>query len=279
MPHATIDATRFFTPARPAPAMPSELLSERRDATLLLTLSDPATRNTLSPEACIAGIEAVSAAESDPEIRCIVLRGDGAHFCAGGHLQRLASVRQSTPDAQAQSMAQFHGFVEALSHSPLPVIAAVEGWAAGGGCSLVLACDLVIAAADAQFVMSYSRIGLSPDGGGSWRLARALPRALALQAFWFAEPMSAPRWLELGLVNEVTDSGQALTHALRCADRLAALAPNAVASIKALVDAAPRHTLAEHLDSEREHFVRNLFHPNGGEGLDAFLAKRPPRFR
>lgn len=258
--------------------MPSELQSERRDTTLLLTLSDPASRNTLSPQACSAGIEAVNGADDDRDLRCIVLRGAGAHFCAGGHLQRLATVRQEGADAQMQSMAQFHGFIDALRASPLPVIAAVEGWAAGGGCSLALSCDLIVAAEDARFVMSYARVGLSPDGGGSWHLARALPRALALQAFWLAEPMTARRWHELGLVVAVTDSGQALAHALSLAQQLATMAPNALASAKALVDAAPQATLREHLDSERDHFVRNLFHANGGEGVDAFLAKRPARF-
>ncbi|MDP3083533.1 MAG: enoyl-CoA hydratase [Rubrivivax sp.] len=258
--------------------MPSELQSERCDTTLLLTLSDPASRNTLSPQACSAGIEAVNGADDDRDLRCIVLRGAGAHVCAGGHLQRLATVRQEGADAQMQSMAQFHGFIDALRSSPLPVIAAVEGWAAGGGCSLALACDLIVAAEDARFVMSYSRVGLSPDGGGSWHLARALPRALALQAFWLAEPMTARRWHELGLVVAVTDSGQALAHALSLAKQLATMAPNALASAKALVDAAPQATLREHLDSERDHFVRNLFHANGGEGVDAFLAKRPARF-
>jgi enoyl-CoA hydratase/carnithine racemase len=259
--------------------MSSELLTERRGTTLVMTLSDPATRNTLSPQACAAGIETLAMAESSDELRCVVLRGDGAHFCSGGNLQRLARVRQIGPEEQAQSMAHFHGFVEALHTFPKPVIAAVEGAAAGGGFSLALACDLIVAAEDARFIMSYGRVGLSPDGGGSWQLAQSLPRALALQMIWLGEPLSARQLQTLGLVNWVTDSGQALAEALRIAERLGAMAPNALASAKELINQAPTRRLSEHLDSERDHFVQNLFHDNGAEGMQAFFDKRAPNFR
>jgi enoyl-CoA hydratase/carnithine racemase len=203
--------------------MATELLSERRDAALVLTLRDPATRNALSPEANAAGIEAINGAESDPGIRAIVLRGDGAHFCAGGNVQRLNGVRQRDPDEQAQSMERFHGFVEAIRACPKPVIAAVEGWAAGGGAGPVLACDLVVAAEDARFVFSYGRIGLSPDGGSSWHLGRLLPRGVALRMAWLPEPMTAREWQARGLVQEVSDGGLAPTRALELAAQLAAM--------------------------------------------------------
>jgi enoyl-CoA hydratase/carnithine racemase len=259
--------------------MPSELLTQRHGATLVLTLSDPATRNTLSPQAGAAGVEALNTAESSDEIRCVVLRGDGAHFCSGGNLQRLAHTRTIGPDEQRQSIEHFHGFVEALRSFPKPVIAAVEGYAAGGGFSLALACDLIVAAEDARFVMSYAKVGLSPDGGGSWHLAQTLPRAVALRTVWLAEPMTARELVPFGLVSEVVDSGRALDAALALADKLSALAPNAVASAKELINLAPQRRLREHLDAEREHFVANLFDANGAEGLQAFFEKRAPKFR
>ena len=258
--------------------VPSVMLAERHGPTLVLTLSDPATRNTLSPSACAAGIAALADAAADPQVRAIVLRGDGAHFCAGGNLQRLLAAARATPEAQAQGMSPFHGFVAALRGCPKPTIAAVEGWAAGGGCGLVLACDLVIAAQDAQFVLSWGRIGLSPDGGTSWHLAHLLPRTLALQMLWLPETMSAQTWHRHGLVNELVASGQARIQALAWAERLAAMAPNALAAVKALVNAAPHRTLPEQLDAERDAFVDNLFHANGAEGLQAFIGKRRPRF-
>jgi enoyl-CoA hydratase/carnithine racemase len=259
--------------------MPSELLTERQERTLVLTVSDPATRNTLSPQVYAAGIEALSTAEADDTVRCVVLRGDGAHFCSGGNLQRVAQNRTLGPQAQAESVQRFNELVEAMRACPKPVIAAVEGAAAGGGMSLALACDLIVAAEDATFTMSYGRAGLSPDGGGSYHLAGALPRALALQMLWLPEPLSARTMQQHGLVNVVTDSGQALAEALRLADRLAAMAPNAIASAKELVNQAPARRLREQLDAERDHFVANLFHANGAEGLQAFLEKRKPRFR
>lgn len=258
--------------------MASQLLSEQRDGALILTLSDPATRNSLSPQASAAGLEAMARAEADPSVRCVVLRGDGEHFCGGGNLQRLQGVRERGPEEQMASMAALHGFVEALTACPKPVIAAVEGYAAGAGCALVLACDLVVAADDAKFVLSYGRVGLSPDAGTTWQLAHRVPRALALQMLWLPEPVSARQWRDWGLVNRLVDHGQALPGALELGARLAAMAPNAVASVKALMATALASPLAEQLDRERDHFVRNLFHANGGEGLKAFLDKRPPRF-
>ena len=259
--------------------MTSELLTERHGAVLVLTLSDPATRNTLSHQALAAGIEALNVAESDAQIRCAILRGDGAHFCAGGNLQGLMERRRAGPPAQVQMIEHLHQFIEALRAFPKPVIAAIEGAAAGAGFSLALACDLVVAAEDARFILSHGRLGLSPDGGATWALAQALPRALVQQLVWLAEPASARQLNEWGLVGWVTDSGQAFTEALRLAHSLADMAPNALASGKELVQQATGRTLADQLAAERDHFVENLFHVNGAEGLQAFLEKRRPAFR
>ncbi len=259
--------------------MSSELRSERRGSALVLTISDPASRNSLSAQVFAAGVEALNVAESDPEVRCIVLRGDGEHFCAGGNLQRLVRNREAAPEVQGQMLDHLNGFVEALRASPKPVIAAVEGAAAGGGFSLALACDLIVAASNAKFVLSYGRIGLSPDGGASWHLMQALPRQRVLQLLWLAEPISAEELRNAGLVYQVTDSGDALTQALRLADRLADCAPNALASVKELLQQASGRTLTQQLQAEQEQFLSNLFNPNCGEGLQAFLDKRAPKFQ
>lgn len=258
--------------------MPSELLSERRGSTLILTISDPATRNTLSPQVYEAGTAALHAVAADPSLRCVVLRGDGAHFCAGGDLNRLAASRDGPADVARANIDRFHAFVRLLRATPKPVIAAVEGHAAGGGCSLALACDLVMAGAGARFTMSYGRAGFSPDGGGTFHLAQALPRAQALQLLWLPEPMSAQQWHALGLVNAVCDDGRALAEALAWAERLGRMASNALASVKMLVEQARSSTLAQQLQAEREQFVANLAHDNAGEGLRAFFEKRKPNF-
>ncbi|MFL6661961.1 MAG: oxepin-CoA hydrolase, alternative type [Rhizobacter sp.] len=259
--------------------MASELMTERHGSTLVLTISDPATRNTLSDQVVSAGIEALNVAESDGELRAVILRGDGAHFCAGGNLNGLAARRQSGAAAQTVVLDRLHQLVEALRLFPKPVIAAVEGAAAGAGFSLALACDLIVASEDASFVLSYARVGLTPDGGATWHLARALPRQLVQQWVWLAEPVRARELHAHGLVNQVTDAGRALEEALRIAERLATMAPNALAGAKELVHRASGTGLAQQLEAERDHFIEHLFHPNAAEGLQAFFDKRPPRFR
>lgn len=258
--------------------MPAELLTERVGPVLVLTLSDPATRNALSHSVIAAGIEALNVAEADPELRCVLLRGANANFCAGGNLQGLLERRLSGPPAQVRMIEHLHQFIEALRVFPKPVIAAVEGAAAGAGFSLALACDLIVAADDARFILSHGRIGLSPDAGATWMLAQALPRALAQQIVWLAEALTAQQLQAWGLVGWVVDRGQAVAEALRIAERLAEMAPNALASGKELIQQASGRSLSQQLDAERDHFVENLFHANGAEGLNAFLEKRAPRF-
>ncbi|MGZ5715174.1 MAG: oxepin-CoA hydrolase, alternative type [Caldimonas sp.] len=258
--------------------MPSELLTERRGTTLVLTISDPPTRNTLSAQVVAAGIEALGASETKDDVRAVVLRGEGANFCAGGNLHSLAERRAAGRAAERAMIERLHHFIAAIRAYPKPVLAAVEGAAAGTGFSLALACDLIVAAADARFVMAYAKVGLSPDGGATWNLARSLPRALAQQMFWLAEPVSAQTLHGHGLVAAVTPTGNAFDEAVRLAERLTAMAPNALASAKELLEQASGRSLAEQLGAERDHFLDNLFHANGEEGLRAFIDKRAPCF-
>jgi len=259
--------------------MSGSLKSTSEGSTLILTLSNPEHKNALGPDMYAAGIEALNAAENNREIRSVVIAGEGAVFCAGGNLQRLQANRRESPEVQAQSIEALHNWIDAIRTYPKPVIAAVEGAAAGAGFSLALACDFIVAADNAVFVMSYSTVALSPDGGGSWSLARALPRALASELLMGAERISSGRLHSLGLVNHVTAAGGALSEALVLAARLNARAPNVLASIKDLINDAPANTMSQQMDSERNHFVRNLHHANGGEGIAAFLQKRTPQYR
>ncbi len=259
--------------------MSGALTSTSEGSTLILTLSDPAHKNALGPDIYAAGIEVLNAAENNPEIRSVVITGEGAVFCAGGNLQRLQANRRESPEVQAQSIEALHNWIDAIRTYPKPVIAAVEGAAAGAGFSLALACDFIVAAGNAVFVMSYSTVALSPDGGGSWSVARALPRALANELLMGAERISADRLHALGVVNRVTAAGAALSEALVLAARLNARAPNVLASIKELINDAPANTMSQQMDNERNHFVRNLHHANGGEGIEAFLQKRTPHYR
>lgn len=258
--------------------MTAQLISTSEGQTLILTVSNPEHRNALGPEMYAAGVEALIAAESSRDVRSVVITGAQGVFSAGGNLQRLQNNRQQPPEVQASSIEGLHSWIEAIRTFPKPVIAAVEGPAAGAGFSLALACDLIVAASNSVFVMAYSSIALSPDGGGSWSLMRALPRQLATELMLTGERIAAERLLALGVVNRLCEPGHALMTALDWAARLNARAPNALASIKELVNEAPLHTLSAHLASERDHFVKNLHHANAGIGIRAFMDKQTPHY-
>ncbi|CAN7445999.1 enoyl-CoA hydratase [Trinickia sp. LjRoot230] len=262
--------------------MSAELLASRppeSESTLVLTLSNPGARNALHPDMYAAGIVALETAERDTSIRAVVLTGADDFFCAGGNLHRLLENRAKDASVQAQSIDLLAQWIVALRTCTKPVIAAVEGAAAGAGFSLALACDLIVAAEDAKFVMSYARVGLTPDGGGSWFLAQALPRQLATEMLLEAKPIAAERLHALGVVNRLVKPGKARDTALAWADELGRGSPNAFARIKTLVAAAREQPLADHLSDERDHFIASLQHSDALEGIHAFLEKRAPRYR
>jgi enoyl-CoA hydratase/carnithine racemase len=258
--------------------MSAELKSTSHGKTMVLTLSNPEQRNALDPEIYAAGVEALNIAESNDDIRTVVITGEGAMFCAGGSLQRLQSNRELDPQVQRQSIEGLHNWIESIMTFPKPVIAAVEGAAAGAGFSLALACDFIVAASNAVFVMAYSNVALSPDGGGSWGLINSLPRQLATEILMCGERINAQQLHALGVVNRVAAAENALAEALTLAERLNTRAPNALASIKELLHNARQNTLSQQLSQESDHFVRNLHHANAGIGIQAFMNKLPPRY-
>ncbi len=258
--------------------MSAQLLSTSEGATLILTLSNPEHRNALGPEMYAAGVEALSVAETSADIKSVVITGQGGIFSAGGNLQRLNQNRQLPPEHQAQSIEGLHNWIEAIRTFPKPVIAAIEGPAAGAGFSLALACDIIVAARNSIFVMAYSNIALSPDGGGTWSLSRCIPRQLATELLMFGERIGAERLHQLGVVNQLCEPGQALGTALSRASLLNNKAPNALASIKELLNDADGTSLNRQLAQERDHFVKNLHHANAGIGISAFLNKETPRY-
>lgn len=258
--------------------MPAQLISTSEGQTMVLTLSNPEHRNALGPEMYAAGVEALGAADANPEVRSVIITGEGGIFSAGGNLQRLQNNRQQPPEVQAQSIEGLHSWIEAIRTFPKPVIAAVEGPAAGAGFSLALACDLIVSAVNSVFVMAYSSIALSPDGGGSWSLSRLMPRQLATELLMCGERIGAERLHQMGIVNRLTEPGQALQQALAWAEQLNARAPNALASVKELLMEADGSSLNSQLARERDHFVKNLHHANAGIGIGAFLNKERPKY-
>ena len=261
-------------------AMAAAHVEERVHGRVLeLVISNPAQRNALLPEISAGLTRALRLAGDDAAIGAIVLRGEGQHFCAGGNLKSLAEMRANKPrQAIIERIAAVNELARALRAISKPVIAAVEGHAAGAGFSIALGCDLLVAAEDAVFTLSYVKVGVNPDGGGSWFLARALPPQLASELALTAQPMAAARLAQFGVVNRVVAPGTAREAALAWAKEIANGATGAIGRTKRLLEEAGGQDLSRHLERERESFADALYGPEGGEGIAAFLEKRKASF-
>lgn len=237
--------------------MTTELLTERHGATLLITLSGPATRNALSTQVFAAGIETLNMAESNPDVGAVVLTGAGGHFCSGADLQHFLKNKHNL-SAQGAQIDAFSQWIEALRSFPKPVIAAVEGLAAGSGLALVMACDLVVAAETARFSAHPQQTPLTPDGGLSHTLVQTLGRTRALEVMWQGTPISAQQWHQWGAAQKLVPGGTAVQAAIEWGEDLARLPASVVSSIKELVNDAPHQSLRAQMTAEKQHALINL---------------------
>lgn len=258
--------------------MNSPLDVRREGRVLVLTMNDPATRNALQPGVYTAGAEALRAANSDPDLGAIILTGANGAFCSGGDVRRLKSYGDQPVEVQRAGVDAFHGFVRLLRTVDLPVIAAVEGPAAGAGFSLAMACDMVVASREAWFVMAYVKVGLNPDGGASAFLSRGLPHQVVAEILFNGDVIAVERLHALGCINRLTEPGQALPEAMAWAERLSTGPRAALARAKRLVEGARQNALAQQLDLEADLFTEASRHPEAAEGMAAFLEKRAPDF-
>jgi len=265
------------TAQRPYP-MNAKLDVQTRDGVLLLTIDNPAQRNALMPELSRAAAEALRLAATDPAVGAAVLSGAGAHFCSGGNLASLREFQDQPRAAIVARIGVLNELIRSMRQFPKPVIAAVEGSAAGAGFSLALACDLIVAARDARFTMAYVKIGLSPDGAPSLLLPRALPLQLASELLMEGTPIGAERLYQAGVINRLVDPGLARSEAEAWAAKLAQGASAAIGRIKRLVNQSVCPELASHLELERDSFSDLLHQPEAREGISAFLEKRSARF-
>jgi enoyl-CoA hydratase/carnithine racemase len=251
----------------------------RHGRVLQLSIRNPAQRNAIKPEISAELARQLRLASFDDSIGAIVLRGEGEHFCAGGDLRTLGESRRTNPPQHHfERIAKLNELVRCLRDCPKPVVAAVEGHAAGAGFSVALGCDLIVAAEDAQFTMAYVTIGLNPDGDGSYFLARALPLQLASELMMTGAAIPATRLHSAGVVNRCVARGTAVAEALKLAQKLADGATGAIGRIKRLTNAAQAHDYSQHLEMERALFVEALHGDEAGEGIAAFLEKRKVRF-
>jgi 2-(1,2-epoxy-1,2-dihydrophenyl)acetyl-CoA isomerase len=252
-----------------------EVLRWRDGAVAHIRFNRPAALNAIGVQLATEFREACEELEGDVAVRVVVISGAGRAFMAGGDLSALSA---NPVEVAAGLIDAMHGAIRLLSQLPCPVIASVQGAVAGGGLGLALSCDLCIAAAGTQFTMAYPLIGASSDCGTSWGLARLLGWRRALEIAWLSPSISAEDGERLGLVNRVVPADQLENVTSELAQRLAQGPREALAQLKALVRTAQPHTLADHLDAEREAFLACAATSDFAEGVDAFLRKRRPRF-
>jgi enoyl-CoA hydratase/carnithine racemase len=247
-------------------------------AVRILVNSNPQARNAITPELYDELPRALREAATDRTIGAIVLAGDGDFFCAGGDLRQLATRRELSPVGRRARIERLHALVRAIRACPKPVIAAVEGGAAGAGVSLALACDMLVAARGASFTMAYVKVGLSPDGGATAFLAQFMPRQLMTELCLTGERLTAERLQALGAVNRLSEPGCALDEALALASAIANGPSRAIARIKQLCGHAYGASLGEQLDLEASLMVESQGDPEAAEGIAAFFEKRVPGF-
>ncbi|MDG1169310.1 MAG: enoyl-CoA hydratase family protein [Sulfitobacter sp.] len=245
---------------------------------LIIWNGNTAKRGALSPELYACILSALEQAQ-DSRIRAVILTSEGPFFCAGGNLNVIIERRQISEAARRDKVDELHDLLRAMRASPVPLIAAIEGGAAGAGLSIALACDMIVAAKDAKFTAAYVKAGLVPDGGLTSAMARLLPRPLAMEMCLLGRPVMATRFADLGAVSRICAEGKALEEAMVLADTLAAGPRTAQGVIRKLVADAYEATEADQLDSERDAMASAAGQDEAAEGIAAFLEKRKPVYR
>lgn len=245
------------------------ILSERRGHVLLLTINRPAVRNAFNLATAEALENCIDEYESDPLARVAVVTGGPSFFCAGVDLKAAA-----TGERPRTTHRGWFGFIE--SPPEKPVIAAVEGPALAGGCELALACDLIVASTDSSFGLPEVRRGLIASAGGLIRLPRRLPRTIAMEMALTGRAQTAQRLFALGLVNELSEPGQALVAALDLAEAIAENAPVSVQATKRILGLTENLQETVAWSAQQPEIERVRASEDYQEGLHAFNEKRQP---
>ncbi|MFK7861154.1 MAG: oxepin-CoA hydrolase, alternative type [Granulosicoccus sp.] len=245
---------------------------------LVVVNANPEKRNVLSAQYYAVVRQAMQTASAEARICSVIMHGKGNFFCAGGDLRQLQSAGDMTREQRLARIDELHSVVCSITECTKPVIAAVEGGAAGAGVSIAFACDFVIASREAHFTVAYVKAGLVPDGGLTHNLAQHLPRATLMRMALLGEPVAAQRLFDLGAISDLVGKGEALARARALADQLAAGPSATQGVIKALVNMASIGDFEAQLDRERDAMVDALVSDEAVEGIDSFLNKRVPDF-
>jgi 2-(1,2-epoxy-1,2-dihydrophenyl)acetyl-CoA isomerase len=243
-----------------------------------VVLNRPKAYNAFDSEMVSMLADGLAGVAGDPQVKGVVITGEGAAFSAGGDLRWLADSGR-TPGAVFHVLAaKYHQAILELRRMPKPVVAAINGLAAGGGFSMALACDFRVMETSATLRQGYTSNGLSIDGGGTFTLSRMVGMAKAMEIAALDRPISAEQALGWGLVTEVTEDGKSVERAVDLAQEVNRIPLSSFAACKQLITDAFDTSFETQLEKEREFLARCADHPNGREGVAAFLEKRKPMY-
>jgi 2-(1,2-epoxy-1,2-dihydrophenyl)acetyl-CoA isomerase len=254
------------------------ILVEKRDGYRIVTLNRPERLNAFNETMHEALRSAIDDAEADENCRALLITGAGRAFCTGQDLNDRLAKPGETIVLGGTLEQHYNPLVRRLRKLPFPVVAAVNGVAAGAGCNIALACDIVIAARSANFVQAFARIGLVPDSGGTYFLPRLVGEARARGLALTAEPLPAEKAEQWGLIWKCVDDAMLADEAHKLCAHFATAPTQGIASIKRALEASAKNTLDAQLDLERELQREAGMTPDYAEGVRAFMEKRKPHF-
>jgi len=254
------------------------ILTEQRDGYRVIAFNRPDRLNAFNEAMHHALRAALDEAEADVDCRALLITGSGRGFCTGQDLNDRLVKPGENPAPRNSLELHYNPLVRKLRSLPFPVVAAVNGVAAGAGCNVALACDIVLAARSASFVQAFARIGLVPDSGGTWFLPRLVGGARARGLALLAEPLSAEKAVAWGLIWKCVDDAALASEAQKLCEHFAAGPTQGLALIKRALDAAANNTLDAQLDLERDLQRVASQTPDYAEGVRAFMEKRKPHF-
>lgn len=252
------------------------ILSETHEHVTTITLNRPEKLNAFSGTMREDLLAAIDGAQG----RVVVITGAGRAFCAGGDVEAMAALQKAGDVAAFRRLLDAgREIVARIAALPQPVIASVNGVAAGAGCNLALACDYRIAADQAKLGETFVRIGIHPDWGGTWTLPRLVGTSRALELMTTGRMVDAAEALAIGMVDRIVPAAELAAETAKLAQTIAAGPPIAIAAIKRALAASRTNSLPEQIDLESEHQLRAFTSADAAEGMAAFFEKRAPRFR
>jgi len=256
----------------------SSILVEQRSGYRVITLNRPDKLNAFNEAMHQALRKAINDAEADESCRTLMITGAGRAFCAGQDLSDRIAKPGETVVLGGALEAHYNPLVRKLRSLPFPVVAAVNGVAAGAGCNIALACDIVIASLKANFIQSFARVGLVPDSGGTWFLPRFVGDARARGLALLAQDLSAEKAASWGLIWRAVDDETLMHEAARICEHFAMAPTQGLALIKQALNKSATNTLDAQLDLERDFQRAASLTPDYAEGVRAFMEKRRPNF-